>query len=127
MIIPNDGDGISFDRGAGPRFRPARHIEHLPSGAGLGDHLVFRHHKTAPIARRDQELAPRDMLEQPSNIVIVAQIDHKTHRLTMAAPTGQLVAADGIEPAVGAEQHDLVGGFRVEQEAVAIALLEFHR
>ena len=43
----------------------------------------------------------------------------------MAAAARQLVAAEGIETAVGGENHQLVGGFRVEHELAPVAFLVF--
>ena len=41
----------------------------------------------------------------------------------MAAAAGQLVAAEGIETAVGGKNHQLVGGFRVEHKLASVAFL----
>ena len=48
-------------------------------------------------------------------------------RLAIAAATGKLRAIEREETAVGREQHQLVGGFGMQPEALAVALAIFDR
>src|SRR6185369_12498918 len=51
-------------------------------------------------------------------------IDHGADRFAKAAGGGQLVAAEGVEPAIVAGDQELVGGLRMEREGRAVAFLE---
>ena len=58
--------------------------------------------------------------------VLVGQVDHQAQGLAMAAAARQLVAAEGVETAVGGEYHQLFRGLSVQHEAAAVPFLVFH-
>ena len=65
------------------------------------------------------------MDRQIDNIVLIAEIDHQPHRFAETAPARQPVAGNGIEPAVGGEQDQLVGGLGPERPFGPVAVLVF--
>ena len=55
---------------------------------------------------------------------VVRQVDHQPHRLAHAAPAGQVVGRQGIEPAIAGKEHQLVRGLGVQRHEGLVAVLE---
>ena len=64
------------------------------------------------------------MHDKLDDIVVLLEVDHKADRLAVPAPAGKLACFQREELAVGREQHELVGGRRLDCPFQAVTLLE---
>src|SRR5690349_20276768 len=98
-------------------------VQYLLAVLGLGHDLVLGDDEAAAGIRRHQEPATALHHREIDDVLLVAELDHQADRLAMAARAGELVAAQGVEAAVGAEHQDLVDRLGVHGKARPVAFL----
>ena len=119
-VLAHGDDVIAADRAAKQRIA----VQHLLAGPGLGQNIGRTHDKAIPGLGRDQippAIPPREHVDHRR---IIGQVDHQAQGLAHAAPAGQVVGRQRIEAAVGAKDHQLVGGLGMQRHEGAVAVLE---
>ena len=99
-------------------------VQDLLALPGLRDNLVLAHDEAVADAGGDEQLAAGFVHEAFEDFVGFVEVDHEPHWLGLAAPARQLVHAERVELAVGCEQHELIGGLRLDRVFEAVVGFE---
>ena len=122
-VLAQHGHLIAQHRHTNGSFIGRFDIQNLLTGLAIGNHFIFSHHKAIANPRCDQQFAVGLMDKYLDNFIRWLNIQHHTHRVTIAPPAGQLGHIQRIGAPVRNKQHQLIRGHGMQREGTLIAVL----